>query len=139
MAKKKDFASFIRKQLQADPDLAGAVANESFNANVAIQIYDARIAARLTQKELADRIGSQQSVIARLEDADYDGHSLSMLRRLADALDCKLAVELFPKQPTTTAKPIEQELTFTFETAPLTAGWPTTDFDTTEATVVSAT
>ncbi|MEK6262782.1 MAG: helix-turn-helix transcriptional regulator [Planctomycetota bacterium] len=138
MAKTRDFASYIRKQLQSDPDLASAVANESFNANVAIQIHDARTASGLTQKELADRIGSHQSVIARLEDADYDGHSLSMLRRLAEALDCTLAVELFPKQSTATSKPLAQELTFSVETYPLTAGWPTSDFDTTEATSASA-
>ncbi len=138
MAKTKDFASFIRKQLQADPDLAAAVANESFNANVAVQIHDARIAAGLTQKELADRIDSHQSVIARLEDADYDGHSLAMLRRLADALSCTLAVELFPKQPTVTHAPLAQELTFTIESGPVTVGWPTSDVNTTDATSASA-
>lgn len=30
--------------------------------------------------------GSTQSVIARLEDADYGGHSLTMLRRIAEAI-----------------------------------------------------
>ena len=49
-------------------------------------IYDARVKARLTQKQLAKLIDSDQSVVSRLEDADYDGHSLSMLRRVAAAL-----------------------------------------------------
>ena len=53
---------------------------------VAQMIYDARIEAGLTQKELADLIGTRQSVISRLEDADYEGHSLLMLNRIATAL-----------------------------------------------------
>ena len=36
----------------------------------------------LTQKELARRIGTHQSVIARLEDPDYRGHSLALLNRI---------------------------------------------------------
>jgi hypothetical protein len=32
-------------------------------------------------------VGTTTSVICRLEDADYQGHSLAMLRRVADALN----------------------------------------------------
>jgi len=54
------------------------VAEASINAHVAKLIYEARIKAGLTQ-QLADLSGTKQPVIARLEDADYEGHSLSML------------------------------------------------------------
>jgi hypothetical protein len=37
-------------------------------------------------------------VIARLEDSDYEGHSLRMLRRIAEALDARLAVRLVPDE-----------------------------------------
>jgi transcriptional regulator with XRE-family HTH domain len=47
---------------------------------------DARTGAGLTQRELAERIGTKQSVVGRMEDADYEGHSLSMLKRIADAV-----------------------------------------------------
>jgi transcriptional regulator with XRE-family HTH domain len=100
MAKTRDFATVIRKQLASDADLAAAVEREAFNAKIAVQIYDARKAAELTQEQLADRIGSRQSVIARLEDADYHGHSLSILRRIAAALNCTLSVELAPRKAT---------------------------------------
>jgi transcriptional regulator with XRE-family HTH domain len=60
-------------------------------------IYAARTAAGLTQKQLADLIGTQQSTtVARLEDADYEGHSLSMLRRIAEALNKRLVVRFSP-------------------------------------------
>lgn len=92
MAKTRDFAQFIRQKLASDLDLAEAVERESFNADVAVQIYEARKEAGLTQKQLADRIGSHQSVIARLENADYDGHSLSMLKKIGDAAGKRLRV-----------------------------------------------
>ena len=56
------------------------------NAAVAQLIYEARNKAGFSQAELAERIGTRQSVISRLEDADYEGHSLSMLQRIATAL-----------------------------------------------------
>ena len=52
--------------------------------------------AGLTQKRLADLIGTSQPTIARLEHADYDGHSLGMLRRIAAALQMRLEVRLVP-------------------------------------------
>ncbi len=60
---------------------------------VAQLIYEARTARGLTQKELADRIGTKQSAIARLEDADYDGHSLSMLQKIAGALNQRVEIK----------------------------------------------
>jgi transcriptional regulator with XRE-family HTH domain len=62
--------------------------------NVAILAH-----ARLTQQQLADRIGTKQSVIARLEDAEYEGHSLSRLQKIARALNQRLEVHLIPIAP----------------------------------------
>jgi ribosome-binding protein aMBF1 (putative translation factor) len=59
---------------------------EIINRDVAAKIYKLRHSEGLSQAELARRIGTTQSVISRLEDADYDGHSLSMLKRIAAAL-----------------------------------------------------
>jgi ribosome-binding protein aMBF1 (putative translation factor) len=90
----RDFAEVIQRKLEDDPDLAEAVEAESFNADVAMKVYKARTAAGLSQQELAKRIGTQQSVISRIEDADYDGHSLGLLKRIANALGLTLRVEL---------------------------------------------
>lgn len=99
MARTKDFAQIIRAKLAANPDLAEAVENESFISNVAMQVYEARSEAGLTQKQLADRLGTHQSVISRIEDADYDGHTLATLKRLAQALGKKLRVEFYASTP----------------------------------------
>jgi len=50
--------------------------------------------AGLSQRELAKRIGTSPSVICRLEDADYEGHSLTMLRRIAAAVDHRVEIRL---------------------------------------------
>jgi ribosome-binding protein aMBF1 (putative translation factor) len=55
-----------------DPELRELIAEETVNAQVGRMIHEARTAAGLTQKQLADMLGTQQSVVARLEDADYD-------------------------------------------------------------------
>lgn len=94
MATTKDFAEVLQRRLAADPELAAAVEAERVQGNVSEQIFQARAQAGLTQKELAERVGTHQSVIARLEDADYDGHSLKMLERIASALGKRVVVRL---------------------------------------------
>ncbi len=78
------------------PGYREAVAEEVERLDIARVIYEARVAAGLSQKQLADKIGSRQSVISRLEDADYGAHSLSMLRRIAQALGQRLEVKFAP-------------------------------------------
>jgi transcriptional regulator with XRE-family HTH domain len=73
---------------------------ERVNAEAAKAVYDLRKEAGLTQKELGKLIGTTQSVISRLEDADYEGHSLSMLIRIASALNRRLTIRL--AEPTET-------------------------------------
>ena len=79
-----------------DEELKRLIAEETLNAEVARLIYNARTAAGLTQTQLADLIGTKQPVIARLEDADYGGHSLSMLQRIADALNQRIEINFVP-------------------------------------------
>jgi DNA-binding XRE family transcriptional regulator len=79
-----------------DDELRAMINEEAANAEVAALIHDVRTSAGLTQKELAERAGTSQPVIARLEDADYQGHSLAMLRRIASALNLCLVVEFRP-------------------------------------------
>lgn len=79
-----------------DPKLRAAIHEQKLNVLVAEMIHEARTAAGLSQAELADLVDTTQSVISRLEDADYEGHSLSMLQRIADALHRRLEVRMVP-------------------------------------------
>jgi ribosome-binding protein aMBF1 (putative translation factor) len=98
MTNTNDALKIIRRSIADDPELQEMVKQSSINTQVSLIIYDVRKQAGLTQQQLADLIGTTQSVIARLEDADYEGHSLSMLARIAAALDRKLEIKMLPKE-----------------------------------------
>jgi len=59
-------------------------------AEVAEMLFAARKAAGLTQRQLAELAETTQQVVSQLESADYDGHSLAMLKRLAKAMHQRL-------------------------------------------------
>ncbi len=98
MAKTSDALKIIEKINRTNPMLQEMVAEASVNADVAQLIYEARTKAGLTQQQLADLIGTKQPVIARLEDADYEGHSLSMLQKIARALNQRVVIHLIPME-----------------------------------------
>jgi ribosome-binding protein aMBF1 (putative translation factor) len=109
MAKKRQFKS---KSLQfaydryigADPKLAAAFEEELSAADVASQIYNLRKRAGISQRQLAAKVGTTASVICRLEDSDYEGHSLSMLKRIAAALGRSVRIVFVPARPRTHAE-----------------------------------
>ncbi|MHB9038815.1 MAG: helix-turn-helix domain-containing protein [Armatimonadota bacterium] len=84
----------IDAQIGDDSKLRQAIEREVANARVAQAIYDARKEAGLSQRELARLIGTSHSTIVRLEDADYKGHSLTMLTRIAAALGKHVQISL---------------------------------------------
>lgn len=65
--------------------------------DVAQKLHDLRIKEGLTQKQLADRVGTKQSVISALENADYQGHSMAMLKKIAAALNRRVVIQ-FPRR-----------------------------------------
>ena len=69
---------------------------ERADGEIARKIYELRMAAGLTQTQLAKLIATTASVICRLEDADYSGHSLAMLRRIAAALRQRVEIRFVP-------------------------------------------
>jgi DNA-binding XRE family transcriptional regulator len=84
------------RYVDRDPERAAQFEEELANAEVARKIYDLRNKAGLTQKELARLVGTTASVISRIEDADYEGHSLAMLRRVAAALNKRVEIRFVP-------------------------------------------
>jgi transcriptional regulator with XRE-family HTH domain len=79
-----------------DPERVAAYDRAVADAHVARQVHQLRTEAGLSQRELAARVGTTASVICRLEDADYDGHSLAMLRRVAAAVGKRVEVRFVP-------------------------------------------
>ena len=51
-----------------------------------------RIASGLTQVDVAKRVGCKQPDIARLEDADYEGHTARTLKAVAEALGVEIVI-----------------------------------------------
>jgi len=96
MAKIKDALKIIDRITGDDEELKRLIDEETVNAQVARMIYEARTKAGLTQQQLAKLVGTKQPVITRLEDADYGGHSLSMLQRIAAALNKRPEIRLLP-------------------------------------------
>ena len=96
MTKTTDGMKIIDNIIGNDLELRDLCEQASINAHLAQLIYDARAEAGLSQTELAKLIGTTQSVISRLEDADYEGHSLSMLNKIAQALNREVRIELVP-------------------------------------------
>jgi len=78
------------------PERAAGLEEAIVNDEIARKIYDLRTAAGLTQRQLAKLVGTTASVICRLEDADYEGHSFSMLNRIAAALNKRVKIEFVP-------------------------------------------
>ena len=100
LGKTIDALQIIDRMIGVDNELGALVAEAGVSAHIAQLIYDARTAAGLTQAELARLIGTKQPVIARLEDADYQGHSLAMLQRIAQGLNQRLELRLIPSSTT---------------------------------------
>jgi len=107
MSKKKrattDAVKILHKTfIKDDPKRLASLEKEREKLQIAGQIYNLRTQAGLSQAQLAKLIGTTQSVISRLEDADYNGHSLNMLSRIAQALNCRIEVRLIPEKEVST-------------------------------------
>jgi ribosome-binding protein aMBF1 (putative translation factor) len=81
-----------RRFFAGKPEKLLLLEEERANAAIARQIHALREKAGFSQRELARLVGTTASVICRLEDADYEGHSLAMLRRIAGALDKQVEI-----------------------------------------------
>lgn len=81
---------FVEERSRRSARYRSAFQRTVHKIDLAMLVREMREAAGLTQVELAQRIGTKQSVIARLEDAEYTGHSLGMLERIAAACGVKL-------------------------------------------------
>jgi len=86
------------RYIKGKPKRLESLKKEHEALDIASQIYTIRKKRGLSQKQLANLVGTTQSVISRLEDADYTGHSLQMLNRIAGVLHYKVKVRLIPEK-----------------------------------------
>ena len=94
-----DAVEIMDIEFSDDPNYQRIRADAWVKSQAAQAIYDARNAAGLTQTQLAKIAGTTQSAISRLEDGDYDRHSLATLERIAAALDRRVEVRFVPALP----------------------------------------
>lgn len=99
MAKKKSSLVdyLLDRYVGDDPERQAEFEEVCAGAEVARQIHALRKEAGFTQRKLAELVGTQHSVICRLEDDDYQGHSLSMLRRIASAFGKRIEIRFVPE------------------------------------------
>lgn len=81
-----------RRYYEGRPERLAALEEARANESVARKIAALRVQAGLSQRQLAKLVGTTASVICRLEDADYEGHSLAMLNRIATALNQRVEI-----------------------------------------------
>lgn len=87
-----DAVAILRRHVDRDPELRAVVVEERMNREIAELIRALRESEGLSQGELAIRVRTSQSTIARLENPDYGGHTLRMLARILASLDRDLEV-----------------------------------------------
>ena len=85
-----------RRFFRGRADREEALAEAKLHAEIAQRLYAMRKRAGLTQRRLASLIGTSASAISRLESADYDAHSLTMLQRIGSALRHRVRVQFVP-------------------------------------------
>ena len=87
-----------RRYYQGKPERLAQLEEARVEDDLARSIYELRQQAGLTQARLAKMIGTTESVISRLEDSDYTGHSLAMLRRIAEAVGKRVEIRFVPRE-----------------------------------------
>ena len=87
-----------RRYYDRNPRRAAGLESARVDDEIGRKVYELRTSAGLTQRELAKRVGTTASVICRLEDAEYDGHSLALLRRIAAALNQRVELRFVPSR-----------------------------------------
>ncbi len=96
-----DAAKIIRQRFfEGKPDRLAELEKMRADDAVSRKLVELRTEADLTQRALAKTVGTTTSVICRLEDADYKGHSLAMLNRIAAALHRRVEIRFMPLRGT---------------------------------------
>jgi transcriptional regulator with XRE-family HTH domain len=85
-------SSFEDELRQEDEEYRYAYVEDFLNTSVATQIRVIREQRGLTQEELAQKIGTKQAGISRLENVNYSAWKTETLRKIARALKVRLKI-----------------------------------------------
>jgi transcriptional regulator with XRE-family HTH domain len=96
MKRKTNFDLYLEEQL-SDKAFAARFKKAGDAWEVALKLASLRKKSGLSQKALAEKVGTSQQQISRLESPSYEGHSLSMLRRVTEALGGTIHIEIYQK------------------------------------------
>lgn len=91
----KTHESLVARDLKVDPAFRAEWKKSAFARAVALRVVEYRAAKRLTQAQLATKLGMQQSAIARLELGEVTP-SFDMVVRLAERLDLEFLIDIKP-------------------------------------------
>jgi transcriptional regulator with XRE-family HTH domain len=92
----------LRAQALKQPEVAAEFEKQIEEFALLDEFLRARSEQGLTQAEVAERIGTTQSAVARMESGrGKHSPSLATLSKYAEALGCKLEVRLVRKRPGT--------------------------------------
>ena len=105
--KKTNFDRYIEKQMK-NPAFAVRFEQAGEAWDVALQLAALRERAGLSQVELARKLRTTQQQISRLESPNYEGHSLSMLRRVARVLNAHVRVIFESNKKVSANRVVEQ-------------------------------
>jgi len=89
-----------RRYIEGRPEMLALLEEEQANGEIARLVSELRPQAGLTRGQLARRVGTRASVIEDLEEADYEGHYLAMLRRIAAAVGKQVEIHVRPLDET---------------------------------------
>lgn len=84
------FQDHLKESLK-DPEFRKEWEDSEVEYNLMTQLIEKRLKRKLSQRALAKKVGTSQSVIARIESMDANP-SLSLLKRIAQALNTKLQI-----------------------------------------------
>jgi predicted XRE-type DNA-binding protein len=92
MAKRKTLMDEIHEELRGNRDLDARFQRELTRLQLANQIHRLREERQLSQAQLARRIGTHQSAVARMEQSSYRGYTVATLAKIAAAAGKHLEV-----------------------------------------------
>ncbi len=71
-----------------------SVSEQGSRPRIGEAMFLLRVSRRITQSQLARKLGTRREVVARWERDDYTGYTLKNLQRIFEALGCRLALDV---------------------------------------------